>query len=227
VGHITDAVDSSARAAGLAPDDADLQLVHAFVLRQAERLDEAIDAVKAAIVRDSKRIDAYTLYGSWLVEAGRLDEAVEVLRRAVEMDSSHAVARFFLAIALDVSGFTEEALVAYRHAILLDPRNVEARFLYGMTLEQTGLIDMLRVLPSDDSGRFWPLHRVTAWRAVKATMHRAGIIGPMACPKGLRHGFGIRAATPVTMATLPEISAIFISFNSVGGPRSRPSPRLP
>ncbi len=56
------------------------------------------------------------------------------------------------------------------------------------------IIDMLRVLPNGEGGRFWPMHRVTAWRAVKATMHRAGIIGPMACPKGLRHGFGIRAA---------------------------------
>jgi integrase/recombinase XerD len=28
---------------------------------------------------------------------------------------------------------------------------------------------------------------------VKATMRRAGITGPIASPKGLRHGFGIRA----------------------------------
>ena len=56
------------------------------------------------------------------------------------------------------------------------------------------VVDMLRTLPCGGDGRFWPLHRVTAWRVVKATMRRAGIAGPMACPKGLRHGFGIRAA---------------------------------
>jgi integrase/recombinase XerD len=56
------------------------------------------------------------------------------------------------------------------------------------------MVDMLLKLPIDAAGRFWALHRVTAWRAVKATMERAGIAGPMACPKGLRHGFGIRAA---------------------------------
>lgn len=55
-------------------------------------------------------------------------------------------------------------------------------------------IAMLRGLSLDVSGRFWSMHRVTAWRMVKATMRRAGITGPMACPKGLRHGFGIRAA---------------------------------
>ena len=32
-------------------------------------------------------------------------------------------------------------------------------------------------------------------RIIKATMARAGIAGPMACPKGLRHGFGIKAVT--------------------------------
>jgi integrase len=55
-------------------------------------------------------------------------------------------------------------------------------------------IDMMRSLPLDADGRFWRLHRVTAWRMIKATMQRAGIAGPMACPKGLRHGFGICAA---------------------------------
>jgi integrase/recombinase XerD len=55
-------------------------------------------------------------------------------------------------------------------------------------------INMLRTLPLDATGRFWSVHRVTAWRMVKAAMRRAGIAGPMACPKGLRHGFGVRAA---------------------------------
>jgi len=56
------------------------------------------------------------------------------------------------------------------------------------------LIAMLNKLPVDSAGRYWSAHRATAWRIVKATMERAGIDGPMACPKGLRHGFGIRAA---------------------------------
>lgn len=56
------------------------------------------------------------------------------------------------------------------------------------------LIEMLRSLPTSTGGRFWSMHRTTAWRMIKATMQRAGIAGPMASPKGLRHGFGIRAA---------------------------------
>jgi integrase len=57
------------------------------------------------------------------------------------------------------------------------------------------MIELLRGLRTDDEGRFWCSHRVTAWRVVKATMQGAGIAGPMCCPKGLRHSFGIRAAS--------------------------------
>ena len=56
------------------------------------------------------------------------------------------------------------------------------------------MIELLKPLQTDSDCRFWPMHRVTAWRVIKATMQSAGIAGPMACPKGLRHGFGIRAA---------------------------------
>ena len=55
-------------------------------------------------------------------------------------------------------------------------------------------VDVPRTLPPRQDGRFWSVHRATAWRMVKVTMVRAGIAGPMACPKGLRHGFGICAA---------------------------------
>lgn len=41
--------------------------------------------------------------------------------------------------------------------------------------------------------RLWPLSRTTAWRDVKAVMAAAGIAGPQATPKGLRHGYGVAA----------------------------------
>ena len=37
----------------------------------------------------------------------------------------------------------------------------------------------------------WPISRATAWRLVKRVMLQAGIEGPQATAKGLRHGFGI------------------------------------
>lgn len=56
------------------------------------------------------------------------------------------------------------------------------------------LMAQLQALPACGDERFWTMHRATAWRLVKATMDGAGIVGPMACCKGLRHGFGMHAA---------------------------------
>lgn len=51
-----------------------------------------------------------------------------------------------------------------------------------------------KLTPAPD-GRYFPCHRATAWRRIKAVMERAQIGGPMATCKGLRHGFGMHAAS--------------------------------
>ncbi len=43
--------------------------------------------------------------------------------------------------------------------------------------------------------RLWPWSRTTAWRRVSEVMEAAGLGGIHATPKGLRHGFGIKAVT--------------------------------
>jgi integrase/recombinase XerD len=43
--------------------------------------------------------------------------------------------------------------------------------------------------------RLWPWSRMTGWRAVHAVMGAAGLDGPQASPKGLRHGFGVAAVS--------------------------------
>lgn len=53
------------------------------------------------------------------------------------------------------------------------------------------LLDFARTIQPD--ARLWPWCRPTAWRHICALMHRASIAKPMGCPRGLRHGFGIRA----------------------------------
>ena len=42
--------------------------------------------------------------------------------------------------------------------------------------------------------RLWSYSRSTAWRLIKRVMKQAGIEGPQATPKGLRHAFGVRGA---------------------------------
>ena len=38
----------------------------------------------------------------------------------------------------------------------------------------------------------WPITRQAAHRQVAQLMHRAGIAGPQACPRGLRHAYGVQ-----------------------------------
>lgn len=39
--------------------------------------------------------------------------------------------------------------------------------------------------------RMWHWGRTTAWRVIKKAMTLAGVVGRQACPRGLRHGFGV------------------------------------
>ena len=47
--------------------------------------------------------------------------------------------------------------------------------------------------PAGDARGMWGWGRSTGWTIVKAAMREAGIEGPQACPKGLRHGFAVTA----------------------------------
>jgi len=52
----------------------------------------------------------------------------------------------------------------------------------------------------------WPVTRQTANRQVAAIMRAAGIEGPQACPRGLRHSYGVAAVT--AGVPLPTIAAV-------------------
>lgn len=52
----------------------------------------------------------------------------------------------------------------------------------------------------------WPWSRATGHRRIAAVMERAGISGPQACPKGLRHSFGIAAVS--AGVPLPTIASV-------------------
>lgn len=56
------------------------------------------------------------------------------------------------------------------------------------------LTAMLLALGRATGEPFWSMHRSTAWRLVHGVMATAGVRGPQASCKGLRHGFGIHAA---------------------------------
>jgi integrase/recombinase XerD len=71
--------------------------------------------------------------------------------------------------------------------------------------------------------RLWPWSRMTAWRQVHAVMDGAGLSGPHASPKGLRHGFGVAAVSagiPLNLVQKwlghAQLSTTAIYANAVG-----------
>ncbi|MDH4745880.1 site-specific integrase [Sphingomonas sp. CBMAI 2297] len=92
-----------------------------------------------------------------------------------------------------------EALALIREQIETDPpmlrfRTLKRRRLMFRTVPvPLELVTRLLALPKAADGLIWHMHRATAWRCVKGVAVTSGIYGPMACCKGLRHGFGIHA----------------------------------
>ena len=68
------------------------------------------------------------------------------------------------------------------------------------------LVHGLRAIRTKRAGDpLWPWSRATGHRRIVAVMDCAGISGPQACPKGLRHAFGIAAVS--AGVPLPTIAA--------------------
>lgn len=69
------------------------------------------------------------------------------------------------------------------------------------------LVHSLRAIRSRRAREpLWPWSRATGHRRIVSVMEHAGISGPQACPKGLRHSFGIAAVS--AGVPLPTIAAV-------------------
>lgn len=55
------------------------------------------------------------------------------------------------------------------------------------------LFALLRLAGATGDERLFTMHRGTAWRHVGRVLASAGVEGPHAMPKGLRHGYGVNA----------------------------------
>jgi len=104
-------------------------------------------------------------------------------------------------------------------------------------IDTLNLVHDLRTLHrSADRGRgvhLWTWSRATAWRRVCEVMDAAGITGLHATPKGLRHGFGIRAVTsdvPLNMAQKwlghAQLSTTAIYTNATGAEEKQIAERM-
>jgi integrase len=134
--------------------------------------------------------------------AGRrkyLTEA-ERIRFLVEADHGSRAEQALLYVLTFTGCRVSEALALTTHHLdterdTLTFRTLKRRKLRFRTIHiPPEVTEMLVRLRTSAGERFWALHRASAWRLVTRTMTAAEITGPMANCRGLRHGFGIRAA---------------------------------
>jgi integrase/recombinase XerD len=94
-------------------------------------------------------------------------------------------------------------------------------------LDRHFLLSAMQRDPQESDSRLWPWSRVTAWRHIKRVMGLAYVVGRQACPRGLRHAFGVgtlQAGVPLNLAQRwlghSRISTTAI-YNAVCGPEER------
>ena len=128
----------------------------------------------------------------------RISEALELFPDRIQVDDSTIVFRTLKKRRLDHQG--NEKVAEYR-AVPVDQSVIE---LFDL------VFDLRRRRRRKETGTnpFWTMHRTTAWRMVKRVMARAGIVGPQATAKGLRHGFGVAMVSgpaPIPLHTLADV----------------------
>ena len=81
--------------------------------------------------------------------------------------------------------------------------------------------------PATSRARLWPWGREWGWKIIKGVMDDAAIAGPAACPRGLRHSFGVGALgadVPINLVQRwlghARLSTTMIYLN-VSGPEER------
>jgi len=94
----------------------------ARALAKAEKLEEAVAAMRAVIAEDAGIIDAHSTLGGWLRKLARPEEAIAAYRRTLEIDAANEMALSALAEIYRAQGKPDAAIEGYRTVLELEPR---------------------------------------------------------------------------------------------------------
>ena len=157
------------------------------------------------LVRDLQLVDAR---GRKYLTAGERRRFLDVAARAPKPAD-----QTFALVLAHTGAQVSEALAVRPLDIDLEATSIRIRTLKRRTERwreapiPASLALALRSTPAKAAGKpLWPWSRATAHRKIAKIMAEAGIEGRQACPKGLRHGFGI--ATVAGGVPLPTIAAV-------------------
>ncbi|WP_448664977.1 tyrosine-type recombinase/integrase [Sphingomonas sp. CJ20] len=135
-----------------------------------------------AFLAAAKAMDPATHSFCWFIAVTgcRISEALSLSAKNVDFETKHAVIR----------SLKKRSKRVYR-AIPL-PANLLAQIRSQLN---AGILD---------EERLWPWSRMTGYRRICAAMQAADVRGGHASPKGLRHGFGVRAIQANVPLTLVQ-----------------------
>ena len=151
--------------------------------------------------------DGLSLFGRYgnrkYLNAAERRRFIEAARRAPPkirqfcLTLGYSGARISEVLALTPSSIDIESGVASIHTLKRRKRGIVRQVpLPPQLLDELDHVFKLRDAQSDSdlaTVRIWRFSRTTAWRYVKVVMAAAGITGTPAMPKGLRHGFCVKA----------------------------------
>jgi protein O-GlcNAc transferase len=131
------AAEALARAAALAPADANAQLDLGIVLRQLGRLAEAEACCRRVLAARPDLAEAHNNLGNILHDLGRATEAEASFRRVLALRPDRAEAHCNLGAVLRELGRHAEAEDCYRRALGIRPDYAEAqgRLLYSLNYQ--------------------------------------------------------------------------------------------
>ena len=104
---------------------------------------------------------------------------------------AHTGCRISEALALTAARFDIPAGVVVIESLKKRRKGIFRAVPVPRTFLET--LDAVHNLHGVGDCQLWAWSRTTAWRRVKEVMHAAAIHGLYASPKGVRHGFGIKA----------------------------------
>lgn len=146
------------RSLALAPGNIGASSNYAFLLCQLGRQGEAARMLEAAIVRDPRVPQAWTVLGNVWQEMAEWGLAEAAYRRALELSPQDSTAKFQLARALRSKRCYSEAECVARDLLAQEPRHADALALLGAILSTQGgssesmpyLRRAVEIAPGDD-----------------------------------------------------------------------------
>lgn len=130
-GRYAEALEDLRQAISLAPNNAEYQANFGYALWKLGRVDEAINAERAALKLDDKNYTARYQLGRFLLRQGKREQLVEAVthfRRALELDPRQYAIRFELITAYRALG--DRAQAASQLEFLWESRPSDARVFY-------------------------------------------------------------------------------------------------